>query len=54
MTTYIFAALIANSVALAVGAVLVAVLTAAWLKAEWKVYKLGGETKCFRDPRKKK
>lgn len=46
-------ALIISTVALAVCAVLIVLLTVMWLKAEYKVFLLGGETKWFRKPKNK-
>ncbi len=45
--------LIINSVALGVLAVLVVLLTAGMLRAEWKVYRLGGKSWAFRTPKGK-
>ena len=46
--------LIINTVALAVGIVMIVLLTVAWLKAEYTVYRLGGETKWFRKPKNRR
>lgn len=54
MDGYIMVALIANSVALAIGVIAIIALTVAWMKAEWKIYKLGGKSKWFRDTTTKK
>lgn len=50
MTLYIMVLLIVNSVALTIGLAALTALTVAWLKAEWRVYKLGGTSKWYRDP----
>lgn len=46
-------ALIISTVALAVCAVLIALLTVAWIKAEYKVFLLTGNSKWFRSPQDK-